>query len=369
MKIVIIDPEPSGMTDVFRYLRNQGAKILGIFVSLSDGYDFILQNKPDIIFIGIDSLQSPGCRTGSDIRKALPKTVIVYVARQSYSKNKVDKARRHDYILMPLDVSAESVPAYKAGFNAASNCDPVNKDVPLSIKCFGNFTVYAGDQEVKFATQKVRELLAYLLSFFKQRINKQDILRTVFNSGDVKKDVNNFRVTLHRLRRALMHSGVKKDDLLIREDLSLVIAPGVSDLTEINDFIDKNKTINMFNINRAMQIIELADDELFANIDTLWATEVRSLTSEKLDKLTLKVAECLMELDTGKKKGEQYLLTLLEKNDLLEKAYMLLMDYYIREKDDKHFKEIYKRYTKIVRFDLGTKPLKRYVEHYLYLRT
>jgi two-component SAPR family response regulator len=368
MKTVIIDPEPSGMTDVFRYLRNQRAKILGIFESLSDGYDFILQNKPDIIFIGIDSLPSPGCRTGSDIRKALPKTAIVYVARQSYAKNKVEKTRSYDYILMPFDVSAESMPTYNAGFNAASDYDPVIKDVPLSIKCFGNFMVYAGEQDVKFATQKVRELLAYLLSCYKQRISKQDILGAIFNSGDEKKDINNFRVTLHRLRRALMYSGVKKDDLLIREDLSLVIAPGISDLTELNEFIDKNRTINMYNLNRAMQIIELAEGELFANIDTLWATEARSSISEKVDKLTLKTAECLMELDTGKKRGEQYLLTLLEKNDLLEKAYMLLMDYYIREKDDKQFKAIYKRYTKIVRFDLGTKPLKRYAEYYLCIR-
>jgi DNA-binding NarL/FixJ family response regulator len=195
MRTVIIDGEHLALHEISYRLKKYDAEILGEFTSPVDGYDFVMQNKPDVVFMSVGMPLLNGIDLGIKIREQMPKISIVYIS--SYPEYALDAFRAHpvDYLLQPVDESRllHTVEHIKnnTGINGSAAIRP-------RIQCFGQFKVMINNDEIKFATQKVRELLAFLLCHNHKPIYKDELVGTIFSSGDEKKDINNFRVTLDK---------------------------------------------------------------------------------------------------------------------------------------------------------------------------
>lgn len=363
MRTVIIDGEKVSLNEILFYLRKYNAEILGTFTSPFDGYEFVILTKPDVVFLAVEMPLLNGLELGIKIRAQMPKISIVYIS--AHPQYALESFRVHpvDYILQPIDENRLLNTVEHIRCNIGSdNLEPL---MTPHIQCFSKFQVLVQHEEIRFATQKVRELLAFLLCHYNKPIYKDDLVNSIFNSGDEKKDLNNLRVSLYRLRHTLMESKITKEHLLIKDEYSVLVADGVCDLVDYINFMDNNKVIDESNIARAQEIVDSLKDELFSDLDTAWVMDMREYYNVQIEELMVRMAQYYMESGGNNKKAERILIKLIEKNDLSEQGYALLLDLYMKAGKKERYIHLYRRYAKILKVDLDSTPEREYTEYYI----
>lgn len=164
----------------------------------------------------------------------------------------------------------------------------------------------------------------------------------MFGTGDAGKNANNQRVSLFRIRNAFQEARVGKNQLLIRENLSLEIADGVCDIVDFWCFINNNLTITADNIAQAEKIADFINGGLFDDIDALWITEKRERVSTQIEEVL--VAMSIFYLSGGfKEQAEAALLRLLSLNPVSEQGYRRLLDLYMQTDDHLKYLCYYER--------------------------
>ena len=368
MRSVIIDDERPAIAELTYLLRKNNVDLIDAFTSPTDGLAFILQEKPDVVFLDIDMPEVSGLELGLQIQSKLPEIIIVFVT--AYSQYALDafKAYPLDYILKPVDENrfANTIEQIRKRLTENGKTDVMK---PF-IKCFGKFEVLMNNEPIKFQTQKAKELLAFLLCNSNIPVYRDEISRILFDTGDEKNDANNLRVTMYRLRNALINAGISKDQLLIRDDCTIAIEDGICDYIDFIQFIEKNKIIDRSNVKTAIRIIETLNGELMSDMEAVWATELREVMMVKAESLMIKTALFCSESEKKYLKAEKILLRLIENDPLSEAGQLTLLDLYMKAGEKDKFEVYYRRYAKIIGEEFGTKPEKKYADFYnnLYLK-
>ena len=105
MKIIIVDDEPSVRNSISAILNEKypGFNILASVGSVKEGYQAILENHPDLIFLDVEMPDG----TGFDLLNKLPEIdfkVIFITAHQEYALGAI-KVSALDFVLKPFDTS------------------------------------------------------------------------------------------------------------------------------------------------------------------------------------------------------------------------------------------------------------------------
>jgi two-component SAPR family response regulator len=365
MRTVIIYTEQSVLNEISNYLEKYGADIIGVFSSSLEGYEFVITEKPDVVYINIELLSFNGFDIGVRIKRNCPRIMIIYFCPHPMVTAKPPVSHPTDYMLMPID---ENMLAATIGFLKSNPRFHLQERLNTPrIICFGRFKVEMETGSIKFPTQKVREMLAFMLCHYDKPFFKGDMIKSLFQSGDDKKDSTNFRVTLFRLRHALEDAGVKKEHLLINENCSIAIAPGICDLIDYFEFIQRNKAINDRNIVSAQNIIDMIDSEPFSDIDTPWIADIREIHMAKIENLMLDTARHYISTGKNFENAENILTKLLDYNNLSENGYTLLLDMYISTFDKVKYIALFKRYARVMKTELNIVPDRKYTRHYVSL--
>jgi two-component SAPR family response regulator len=358
LNAVIIDDEYHAINELSYYLTIFNVDILGVFTSPESGYECIVNMQPDIVFLDVDMPKTSGLELGISICRTFPDISIVFVT--AYPQYALDSFAAHpvDFVLKPIDdKQLFSTIEHIRSKLGAGNERPHHA---LKIKCFGKFEVYIDDREIRFSTHKAKELLAYLLCKTSKPVFRDDIVRTIFDTGLEKKNANNFRVTLYRLRHTLMETKMNKGDLQINDDCSIQIKHGICDLVDFLRFADLNALIDQNNIDQATQIIDSLRDDLYVDIDALWVNEIRGLVSTKAEELLWKIT--IYYIDTNQHlKAEYILLKLIDLNPLFELGHTTLLDLCITTNNKGKYIYYYKKYARISSEELFCKPDKKYM--------
>ena len=362
MRAVIIDDEIPAINELTYLLNKNDVNIIGAFTSSEEGYDFILAEKPEAVFLDIDMPQHNGLELGLQIKMQLPTIALVYIT--AYPQYALDAFKSYpiDYILKPIDEYrfCETLTHIK---NNIEQTHPVKQET-FKITCFGIFKAVTGAEEVKFSTHKSRELLAYLICNSNRKIFKDELLREIFNSVDDKKDSNNLRVTLYRLRNALMEKKISKEQILIRNDYGITVRDGSCDLLDYYKFIRNNALLNRQNIDEATRVADTIQGEILSDIDTLWANELREIVAIQAEELLMKVGLFFMETEEDLPKAEWYFNRVISLNSLSEPGYMALLDLYMQMSNILKFFYTYKAYSQILQEEFGCMPEKRFMDFY-----
>ena len=362
MRAVIIDDERPALDELTYLLKKSNSDIIGTFTSPSMGLEFVLREKPDVVFLDIDMPEISGLELGLKIQSTLPAIIIVFVTAYSQYALEAFRAYPMDYILKPVDEVRFSNTIEHIRKRLADS-EKITSKKPL-IKCFGKFEFFMDNKPVKFQTQKSKELLAFLLCSIDMPVFRDELSRMLFDTGDEKNDSNNFRVTMYRLRNAFINAGIKKEHLLIREDLSVVIDDGVCDYVDFIRFTEKNKLIDRSNVKTAISIIETINGELLSDIDAVWATEIRERMMVKAENLMIKTSIYCFEIEKKPFKAEKILLRLAENDPLSENGQLALLDLYIKTRDTEKYRFYYRSFAKMLDEEFGTKPSKKYSDYY-----
>ena len=361
MKAVLIDDEEAALAELTFYLKKFKVEIIGAFTAPQDGYECILSTSPDVVFLDISMPEISGLEMAVKIRKNLPATSIVFVTANPIYSLEAYQAHPVDYILKPIDENR-----LRDTLEYIQTISEMNKVVVLpEIKCFGVFTFNNGKEEIGFTTQKSKELFAFMLCNTNVSSSRNYLARTIFNSGDSKNDANNLRVTLHRIKKTLVDANIKKEHLLINENNTIFVAPGICDIVDFLNFVHDNKVIHKGNQSEALRIIDLVRGDLFSDIDSLWISELREYVYLQLEELILKVVWYYILEENKTKEAEFLLLKLIDQNPQSENGYTSLLDICIGAKACIKYKYYYKRYRKLMREEYNTDPERKYVEQYI----
>jgi len=361
MRAVLIDDDVHSLRKLAYLLAKNNVDIIATFSSPFDGYNYIVREKPDIVFLDVDLPDIDGLKLGVTIHKSMPLVSLVYVTSYSQYSLKAYEAHPVDYILKPIDEERlkKTVEFIRRSLRARGREQESN----LKIKCFGRFEMLNGKKPVKFTTAKAQELLAFLICNVNRVIDRNELMDLLFDHRDEKKRTNHFRVTLCRLRKSLAAANIKREQLVITNDCAIQIAEGICDYVDFSNFLMRNKSINCSNADQAMKIIDSYQQDLLIDIDALWVMEFREYIAVQAEELMHKTAMYYTAISKFEQ-AEKILIKLVEMNSVSELGWMSLLDLYIKADMPDKYTYYYRRYAKFMYEELNMKPDSKYTELY-----
>lgn len=361
IKVVLIDDENPALNYLTYLLKEYEVEILGAFTNPMKAFESLGKLKPDVVFLDIDMPVMNGIELGIKIQSRLPEIILVFVTAYSQYALEAFKAYPLDYMLKPINEERLAKTLDHIA-KILEKRDKKRKKSPY-LRCFGKFEVSNGAEPVKFPTQKARELLAYLICNSSQAVFRDELIYALFGYEDDKKNANNLRVTLYRLRSALAAAGINNEQLSIKEDYALGIQDGLCDFIDFYRFASANKSIDRDNIEDAMKIIELYKGDLLSDLDTFWVVEKREWARIQAEEMMAKAAFYYIS-DGEKLKAEKVLLQLIENNPLAEQGLLLLLDMYMEDSAVAKYGYYYKRYARLMDEEFDSIPDKKYAAFY-----
>ena len=126
------------------------------FSDCEEALEFVKANPADIAFLDINMRGMGGLALAESITEARPDCKIIFCT--GYEEYAVSAFKMHasGYLMKP--VSEEDVQGEIDNIKGLRQ-----KEKPLTVKCFGNFEVYAKNEKVMFKRLKSKELFAFLI--------------------------------------------------------------------------------------------------------------------------------------------------------------------------------------------------------------
>ena len=173
------------------------------FSSCEDALEFVKQNPADIAFLDINMRGMGGLALAEKIIGACPDCKIVFCTGHEEYAIPAFKLHAAGYLLKPI--SAADV---QAEINNIKGVRQSQK--PLTVKCFGNFEVYAKGQILSFKRSKTKELLAFLIDRNGAGVTAAEIGVALWENDEDGKNKNYIHQLFHDLRQTLEAVGADK---------------------------------------------------------------------------------------------------------------------------------------------------------------
>ena len=126
------------------------------FSDCEEALEYAKGNPVDIAFLDINMRGMGGLALAEKILAARPNCKIVFCTGYEEYALPAFKLHASGYLMKPI--SAEDVQREVDNIKGVRR-----KEKPLTVKCFGNFEVYAKDEKVMFKRLKSKELFAFLV--------------------------------------------------------------------------------------------------------------------------------------------------------------------------------------------------------------
>ena len=173
------------------------------FSGCEDALAFVKENSVDIAFLDINMRGMGGLALAEKIIDSCPDCKIVFCT--GYEEYAVSAFKLHasGYLLKP--VSAKDVQA------EIDNIKGIRKnEKPLSVKCFGNFEVYAKGEKLTFKRSKTKELFAFLIDRNGAGVTVAEIGVALWENNDDQKNNNYIHQLFRDLRNTLEAIGMEE---------------------------------------------------------------------------------------------------------------------------------------------------------------
>ena len=151
------------------------------FSDCEEALDFVKKNYVDIAFLDINMRGMGGLALAQSIIDARPNCKIVFCTGYEEYAIPAFKLHASGYLMKPI--SAEDVQAEINNIKGLRQ-----KEKLLTVKCFGNFEVYAKDEKLMFKRLKTKELFAFLVDRKGAGMTAKQICAVLFpeDEDDVK---------------------------------------------------------------------------------------------------------------------------------------------------------------------------------------
>ena len=179
------------------------------FSDCDKALEFVRDNHADIAFLDINMRGMGGLALAEKIIEVRHDCKIVFCT--GYEEYAIPAFRLHasGYLMKPI--SAEDVQKEIDNIKGVRR-----KEKPLTVKCFGNFEVYAKDEKLVFKRLKTKELLAFLVDRNGAGMTAKQICAVLFpNDTDDNKNAAYLRQLVLDLKNTL--KSVSAESVLCHE--------------------------------------------------------------------------------------------------------------------------------------------------------
>lgn len=217
MKAIAVDDEPLMLYALVKaVMASPDITSVEKFGSCNETLEWVRSNPVDVAFLDIDMRGMGGLVLAEKIIELQPDCKIVFCTGYEQYAVAAIKLRVSGYLMKPVsskDVQEEI--DYIKGVKA--------KEKLLTVKCFGNFEVYAHGEKIAFRRTKTKELLAFLIDRKGSGVTGREIIAMLWSdNGDEKKKHNYLRQLFLDLRQTL--ETVDAGALIIQNNYSYSLA-------------------------------------------------------------------------------------------------------------------------------------------------
>ena len=174
------------------------------FSDCDKALEFVKENSVDIAFLDINMRGMGGLALAEAILAARPDCKIVFCTGYEEYAIPAFKLHASGYLMKPI--SAEDVQG------EINNIKRIRqKEKPLTVKCFGNFEVYAKDEVLMFKRLKTKELFAFLVDRKGAGMTAKQICAVLFpEDTDDSKNAAYLRQLVMDLKNTLKTVGAER---------------------------------------------------------------------------------------------------------------------------------------------------------------
>ena len=197
-----------------------------LFSDCEKALDFVKNHSADIAFLDINMRGMGGLALAEAIISARPNCKIVFCT--GYEEYAVSAFKLHasGYLMKPI--SAEDVQREIDHINGVFRPKKL-----LTVKCFGDFEVYAKNEKLVFKRVKTKELFAFLIDRNGAGMTAKQICAVLFpNDTDDHKNTAYLRQLVLDLKRTLKK--VDAEDILCHETPCYRVDTGLLECDYIN---------------------------------------------------------------------------------------------------------------------------------------
>lgn len=173
------------------------------FSGCEEALGFVKDNPVDIAFLDINMRGMGGLALAEKIVNVCPDCKIVFCTGHEEYAIPAFKLHASGYLLKPI--SAADVQAEILNIKGIRR-----REKPLSVKCFGNFEVYANGEILCFKRSKTKELLAFLIDRNGAGVTAAEIGVALWENDEYQKTQNYIHQLFHDLRQTLEGVGVEE---------------------------------------------------------------------------------------------------------------------------------------------------------------
>ncbi|MBR5796163.1 MAG: response regulator [Erysipelotrichaceae bacterium] len=190
------------------------------FSSCDEALDFVKDNYVDIAFLDINMRGMGGLELAKKIRLACSDCKIVFCTGYEEYAIQAFKMHASGYLLKP--VSAEDVQLEIDNIKSIHH-----KEKMLTVKCFGNFEVYANGEKLTFKRSKTKELFAFLIDRNGAGVTVAEIGVAIWEDDEDRKNQNYIHQLFRDLRQTLEVIGM--EDVFERNNYLYSVNPNKID--------------------------------------------------------------------------------------------------------------------------------------------
>lgn len=187
------------------------------FKKPGEAIEFVRENGCDIAFLDIKMRGMSGLELARRLKDINADINIIFVT--GYSEYTLDAFRLYasDYVLKPATPQL-----VKQAMEHLRTPIKPKTDKKLSIRCFGNFEVFADGKPISFKRAKSKELFAYLVDRMGAACTMGELAAAIWEAGpDNPSRQSNLRNLISDMKRALSEAGAGSVIIKGRNSISL----------------------------------------------------------------------------------------------------------------------------------------------------
>ena len=191
MNIMAVDDEKIILDDFVRMLKElpQASQVVS-FTDEDDALAYVIENDVDVAFLDVQMNGMGGLALAEKIQEVKPKINIIFLA--GYMEYGYDAMKQHasGYLLKPPIL--EEIQKELAQLR-----NPIDR--MITIKTFGGFDVYIGEEPVVFRHSRAKEVLANLVHHQGRTVTRKEL------AAEIYEDCEYDRLLQNRIQKALTY--------------------------------------------------------------------------------------------------------------------------------------------------------------------
>lgn len=215
VKIIAIDPEPEVLNQIAMYVAEiEEAEFLEGFSNSIHALQFLKEHRVDLVFLAMVMEPMQGIQTAERIAEVKDAPVVAYVTWKKEYSYEAWKTHAVAYILKPFQKEDLECAVKRARYykriklaeqigNVAGDETTDNQKPEVFIKCFPAFDIYVNGEIIKFSSNKVKELLAFLVFRQGNWVEIDQIVFYILESHEERKGKQYYRTLMFRLKKVL----------------------------------------------------------------------------------------------------------------------------------------------------------------------